>query len=522
MTESRTHFSSFQGTPLNAAMPAWHRQVSSDEWLDVARQMRVSGARLVALWGVDRRNLDQAMAIQAAYATDQGLCWVDLALPADESGSWSYPDLSGLFPAATRMQRAVRDLLGLDANGAEDTRPWLRHGSWPDSYFPLRRDHTGREQFPSADDSYPFVHVDGDGVHEIPVGPVHAGIIEPGHFRFSVVGEKILHLEERLGYTHKGIEKHFEGMAPHDGVRLAGRISGDATVAYAWAYCMALESLTATTIPARAQALRAIALERERVANHLGDLGALGNDAGFAFALAQFSRLREDWLRVHEQGMGHRLMMDWIVPGGVRAEPDAVVLRSLYRQNDAILKEVETLHTIFDEHTGLQDRFANAGRVPTTLASALGVTGLAARASGLPIDIRLRPGMAPYDDHPLSAVSLGTGDVAARVTLRFDEIRQSIRFMQGLLDSLPVGDSQRSLPVPAAETRFGVGWVESWRGEVLVALEQDSRGRLLRVHAHDPSWQNWPILEHAVMGNIVPDFPLINKSFNLSYSGQDL
>jgi Ni,Fe-hydrogenase III large subunit len=268
---------------------------------------------------------------------------------------------------------------------------------------------------------------------------VHAGIIEPGHFRFSVVGEKVLRLEERLGYTHKGIEKRFEGHRPldPDAVRLAARVSGDSTVAYGWAYAMAVESASACAVPPRAQWLRALALERERVANHLGDLGALGNDAGFAFGLAQFSRLKEDWLRLNAAALGHRYAMDYVIPGGVRDDPGHVLLQAIARQCSDIQREVARLRSIYDEHAGLQNRFHAAPQIGSTGAS-------------------------------------------------------------------------------------GAGWVEGWRGEVLVALELDPHGVIRRCHCHDSSWQNWPLLEHAVIGNIVPDFPLINKSFNLSYSGQDL
>ena len=257
----------------------------------------------------------------AAYALADGLVWLDLPLPADAP---AYPDLAPFFPCAVRMQRAAADLLGIVAAGARDTRPWLDHGAWPRRPVPVARAGARRRGLARAGEvvDYPFVRVAGDGVHEIPVGPVHAGIIEPGHFRFSVVGEKVLRLEERLGYTHKGIEKRFTELAPLEAHRLAGRVCGDSTVAYAWAYCMALESAAGCAVPPRAAWLRALLLERERVANHLGDLGALGNDAALAFGLAQFSRLREEWLRVSKEVFGHRLMMDCVVPGGTAVDVD--------------------------------------------------------------------------------------------------------------------------------------------------------------------------------------------------------
>ena len=214
------------------------------------------------------------------------------------------------------MQRAAFDLVGVQSD-SEDQRPWLWQASWPIDQFPLRRDFVASPKWEPGEEDYPFVRVAGDGVHEIPVGPVHAGIIEPGHFRFQIVGEKVLRLEERLGYVHKGIEKRFEALAFADGYRLAGRVSGDSTVAYAWAYAQAAEAITGVAVPPRAAWLRALALERERIANHLGDLGYLGNDGGFAFGLAQFSRLKEDVLRTNFAAFGHRLLMDFVVPGGV-------------------------------------------------------------------------------------------------------------------------------------------------------------------------------------------------------------
>jgi Ni,Fe-hydrogenase III large subunit len=358
-------------------------------------------------------------------------------------------------------------------------------------------------------------------VHEIAVGPIHAGIIEPGHFRFSIVGEKVLRLEERLGYAHKGIEKRFQGMALAEGHRLAGRVSGDSTVAYAWAYAMAAEAATGAVIAPRAAWLRALLLERERVANHLGDLGALGNDAALAFGLAQFSRLREDWLRLNAEVFGHRLLMDRIVPGGVATDLDAEARARLRRQCDEIRAEVQQLRAIYDEHAGLQDRFQKTGIVTPELARQLGLTGLAARASGQPRDLRIDHPCAPYDELGVGLACETAGDVAARVAVRFDEVFESLRLIGVIVERLPGGAVHAALPAPARDG-FGLGWIEGWRGDVLVALECDADACIRRCHAHDPSWQNWPVLEHAVIGNIVPDFPLINKSFNLSYSGQDL
>jgi Ni,Fe-hydrogenase III large subunit len=325
--------------------------------------------------------------------------------------------------------------------------------------------------------------------------------------------------------VHKGIEKRFESMGIVDGARLAGRVSGDSTVAYAWAYAQAAEALAGVIVPARAAWLRALAVERERVANHLGDLGYLGNDGGFAFGLAQFSRLKEDVLRTNLAAFGHRMAMDYIVPGGVACDLEATQAATIAGQCDVLAREVAALRGIFDEHAGLQDRFRNCGFVTPALAERLGLTGLAGRASGRAFDLRCNFPTVPYTEIGVRMATHADGDVAARVAVRFDELFESLRLIRAIVDGLPASDltGDVRLPFPVAPThRTGLGLVEGWRGPVFVALESGPEGTIRRCHPHDPSWTNWPVLEHAVIGNIVPDFPLINKSFNLTYSGHDL
>jgi len=487
-----------------------------EQWSGMAEAMKAGGAALLALWGTDDRDRDGRFRIHAAYLLPEEVALVEHVLPA---GVASYPGLEPLFPAAGRLQRAVADLLGLRAEGG-DGRGWLRHGGWPETFLPLRRDSAAAARFPPSSEAYPFVSVAGDGVHEIPVGPVHAGTIEPGNFRFSVVGEKVLRLEERLGYTHKGVAKRFEQLSQSEGQRLAARVSGDSAVAFSWAYCAALEAMTATAVPARAAALRALALERERIANHLGDLGALGNDAGFGFGLAQFSRLKEDLLRGNAQALGARYPFDLVVPGGLARDLPPEAPAPLAAQLLALRQEVTELRRIYDDHPGLQDRFREAGRLERGLAETLGALGLAARASGIGRDLRVDRPWPPYDRLAPRLAVRAEGDVAARVQVRFDEVLESIRLCGALLEELPGGAV--AVEVPAAEPdRLGLGLIEGWRGPVLVALHAGPGGAIRRCHVHDPSWQNWPLLEFAILGNIVPDFPLINKSFNLSYSGQD-
>jgi len=489
--------------------------VSPEQWRQAAFDLSAAGARLLALWASGAKQASHL--ISAVFVAPEGGGLV-LTLPmvdADEP----YPGIAELFPAAARMQRAIADLSGVRSTDP-DTRPWLRHTAWPQGYRPLLDPPSQPIANPVAD-SYSFVRVEGEGVHEIAVGPVHAGTIEPGHFRFSVVGEKVLRLEERLGYVHKGIEHRFTQLPLMEGHRLAARVSGDSAVAFSWAYCQALEGIAQFDVPPRAAWLRALYLELERIANHLGDLGALGNDAGFAFGLAQFSRLKELLLRTSQETLGARYLMDAIVPGGTRSDLTRTGIAALSGCLGELSNEVLTLRAVYDEHEGVRDRFNGAGVVSTELAARLGLIGLAGRASGQAFDLRIDLPCAPYPDLAPARIVRTEGDVAARVAVRFDEFQQSCRLVQRILSELPDGPHNNPVRIPT-DSAVGIGLIEGWRGPVCLALEAGPDGTIRRCHPQDPSWNNWPVLEHAIIGNIVPDFPLINKSFNLSYSGHDL
>ncbi|MGH8207347.1 MAG: hypothetical protein ACRETK_11285, partial [Steroidobacteraceae bacterium] len=334
------------------------RQVTGEQWREAAQAVAARGGRLLSIWSQgasDAVHSGATQSVVAAYIADPGVLLLELPIGrpggAAGAGGADYPGVHTIFPAAARLQRAIADLSGLTSDDP-DVRPWLRHAAWPAGFHPLRDRVAPAPEAPSADQvaAYDFVRVEGEGVHEIAVGPIHAGIIEPGHFRFSVVGEKVLRLEERLGYVHKGIERRFSELPLRAGHRLAARISGDSAVAFSWAYCQALEGLAAMTVPARALWLRALALELERIANHLGDLGALGNDAGFGFARAQFSRLKEQLLRASERSLGQRYLMDYIVPGGTRAGLSASAAASLGEEVATIARESPKLRAILNEH----------------------------------------------------------------------------------------------------------------------------------------------------------------------------
>ena len=506
------------GACLPPTIPVY--RVETLRFEDSARALKRAGARLLAEWGVDETPLGRAFAVYAAFARGPETLLLRFEVPLD---SPSFVSLTKLFVPAFRFERQIWSLLGLLPVGHthSDLRPWIKHEDWPTEAWPLRKDFDGRQRMPRVEGTYPWVEVEGEGVYEIPVGPVHAGIIEPGHFRFQAMGEDILNLEERLVYTHKGVEKRFEALSWVEGARLSGRVSGDSTVGHSLTYCRALETLSGTTVPARAAWLRAILLERERIANHLGDIGAIANDAGFAFFFYQFMRLKEGVLRGNDQLFGHRYLMDRVIPGGAQADLTADGPSQIEAELAALLPEFERLVEIYERNTSLDDRLRGAGFVAPDTARELGLVGLVARASGQELDCRLSHPFPPYDQHPPRLIRLHSGDVHARAWARIEEIRDSARLLRELLATLPPGETRVSLgPIPPDHSSLAL--VEGWRGEIVYWLQSGPNGEINRCAVRDPSSLNWLGLEQAVHGNIVPDFPLCNKSFNQSYSGNDL
>ena len=335
------------------------------------------------------------------------------------------------------------------------------------------------------------------------------------------MGEEIINLEERLGYVHKGIEKRFESLSWQEAARLAARVSGDTTVAHSLTYAQAVEALTGAIIPDRALWLRALFLERERIANHLGDLGAICNDVAFAMLLYQFHRLKEGLLRTNLKLFGHRFMMDRIVPGGVIVDVDDAGITTILEELDRLEKEFERLIVIYDENSSLEDRVRDTGVLKPARARELGMVGLVARASGLNLDCRIQHPFPPYDRINVNVPVLISGDVHARAWVRVEEVRESVRIIRELLRTLPTG---RIIITPGSPLpdRSGFAAVEGWRGEILYWVQSGLKGEINRCMVRDPSSLNWLGLEQCIHGNIVPDFPVCNKSFNQSYSGHDL
>lgn len=435
------------------------------------------------------------------------------------------PSQAAIYPAAGRSERHTRDMFGIHFTDTPDNRPWTRHKAWPKHRHPLRKDFPALGEAPEVtppDLDYQFVKAQGAGVYEIPVGPVHAGIIEPGHFRFQAVGELILNLEERLGYVHKGIEKIAEGRTPESLARLAGRVSGDTTVGHGWAACMAMEQAAGIRIPPRAALIRGILAERERVANHLGDIGAICNDVAFVFAQMQFTRLRELWLRTHAVVFGHRLLMDKIIPGGVAVDLSEDGAEAMISEIARLRGDFAEIVEALDLNTSLEDRLYTAGYLSPEIAAAYGTLGYVGRASGQDFDVRRNAPYPPYDQAKFKVPLETQGDIASRVWIRIKEINASLKLIEQFAGRLKeTAGLVADWRIPHAGSE-GLGIVEGWRGEIVAHVRFEADNRIVRYYPRDPSLLNWPALEKLALNNIVPDFPVCNKSVNGSYSGNDL
>ena len=440
------------------------------------------------------------------------------SVPADAP---RFPSLATRSFAASRFEREIQDLLGLEPVGHPDPRRLALHQFWPEGYHPLRRDVAARTDFTDAGQPFPFQRVEGEGIFEITVGPVHAGIIEPGHFRFSVEGETIVNLETRLGFVHKGVEKLFETLPFERTWSLAERISGDESVAHALAYCHALERLAGCAVPPRAAWLRVLLLELERLYNHVGDVGMIVNDTGFAFGHAHCFRIREELLRLNERVTGHRLLRGAIIPGGVAGPLVERPLADVAARITALTGEFADLAAGCLANSTVLERLQGTGRLTTRTAREMQVVGLVGRASALDADARRDAPADAYGELDVRVALRDTGDVWARTMLRLDEVREAARLIA--IAAARAGDG------PAAallgSLRGGAhttAVVEAWRGPIWYWVLAEGDASVARVKVADPSFRNWPALEYAVLENIVPDFPLCNKSFNLSYSGNDL
>lgn len=405
------------------------------------------------------------------------------------------PAATAVTPAAAWYEREIHERFGIDFDDHPDLRPLLRHC-----------------------DDYPFLKVNGEGVCEVPVGPVHAGVIEPGHFRFSVVGDTVLHLELRHFYTHKGTEKLFEGAPIASAGMLAESVSGDNCFAHAVAYCQAIENVCGVRVPARAESIRLVGLELERMLAHIADVGALCGDVGFVVPAAYNARLKESLLQASARLLGTRLWKGIAIPGGVRKDLTDDAARELCRVVLEVAADFAEMAKVILDTPSVQNRFETTGVLKQAIARDLAVVGPVARASGVDLDVRRDHPYGRYREIGVEVPSFHYGDVHARARIRIEETRVSAAMIAEELHKLPAGPI--AVPMQKAGDATGLAAVESPRGELLYSLRVRD-GRIQRCHIKSPSFQNWPALPQAMPGNIIADFPLINKSFNLSYSGCD-
>jgi Ni,Fe-hydrogenase III large subunit len=484
----------------------WPRAiVDAAAWSTAAVELADGRWTLLGLWG-ERDAVHMALLDNASG---------DVAAVSADCPDGRYPSVGQHHAPAIRLERAIHDLFGLEADGLPDGRVWLDHGRWG-----LRHPLGERAAAPPAGARYAFLPAEGESLHQIPVGPVHAGIIEPGHFRFTANGETVVRLEQRLGYVHKGIEGLMAGADLSKGARLAGRTSGDSTVAYGIAFARAAEAALNIEAPPRALWLRGLMAELERLANHFGDIGAICNDASFSLMHAHCGVLRELVLRAAETSFGHRLMRDCVLPGGVRSDIGAPGIGAVRAVTGEIRRRFPALIELYDNTTSLQDRTVATGILKPALARQFGAGGYVGRASGRGFDARRAAAYPPYDQLRFEIPVLEDGDVNARVWIRIREIEQSMLLIDQILERLPEGPVR--IPIGGPPAGEGMALVEAFRGDVLVWLRLRADGQIERCHLRDPSWFQWPLLEAAIEGNIVADFPLCNKSFNCSYSGHDL
>jgi Ni,Fe-hydrogenase III large subunit/Ni,Fe-hydrogenase III component G len=503
--------------PLPQGVPVGHRRVAipttAATLARYADTLQRQGFRLALTAAHDDHDTLRAVYLYLAADPDRR---VELHLPVDRDQP-TVPSLAGLSFPAGRFEREMHDLYGIQPLDHPLPRRLVRHRHWPAGWYPMRHDAGTPPDFTDTDGPFPFLTVEGPGVYEIPVGPVHAGLIEPGHFRFSVVGETILKLKARLWYVHKGVERLFHGRDIPGGLPLAERISGDTAVGHALAYCQAVEDALHLSVPVPATRMRAILLELERLYNHVGDLGALCNDVGYGVLNAHALRIKEALLRLNKDTTGHRLLRGGVQPGGAALHhvPDPARLAAI----GADIREIIDLAL---GNALVAERFTGTAVLTTAQARDLGTLGYVARASGLATDARRdHPTGDLPDDQPAVPVHT-SGDVLARFQQRAVEIDVCLGILDALVRTVTPG-AVRSEPIdrrsPAAS---GVGIVEGWRGTIVHRVEIGPAQRLTRVKVVDPSFFNWPALPVALAGTIVPDFPLANKSFNLSYAGNDL
>jgi Ni,Fe-hydrogenase III large subunit/Ni,Fe-hydrogenase III component G len=476
------------------------------------------GAPLATMVGLDDRA--RSGAFRLAYVFSTGGRWLSVETAIDPARP-TFPSVTPTLPAAHWYEREVCDLLGLEPEGHPTPERLVLHENWPAGSYPLRKDFDPAAATPVASPEPPrFHHLHGEGIVEIPVGPIHAGVIEPGHFRFAAVGEMVLHLEARLFYAHRGVEKVAEGRSVRHGLQIAERVCGACAVSHAVAYCQAVESIAGVPIPPRAANLRSVYLELERLYNHLGDLGNLCSGVGFAVGTSIGLQLKERAQALNERISGHRFLRGVCALGGVKRDLDEAARRDVLSTLDGIEPDARRFADLLRSTDPFQERLTATGILPTETARLFGAVGVAARASGVDRDARRDHPHAGYTGLDVAVSVEQDGDVRARANVRIDEVWESLRLVRTLLNKLPDGPLTAPLP-PLPAYKVGIGVTESPRGEDVHWVRTGPDGTIDRYRIRSASFCNWPVVPMTVPGNMVPDFPLINKSFELCYSCLD-
>ncbi|MCX5721166.1 MAG: NADH-quinone oxidoreductase subunit C [Nitrospirae bacterium] len=477
--------------------------------------------RLTALWAVDHRPLRDCYSLHYLFTLEPSHRWALLSTEL-AGADRSFPSITPHIHAAKWYEREIRDLFGLIPLGHPDLRRLVRHEHWPKGTHPLNKDFAWDQVMGRQQGEHHFRRIEGEGVFEVPVGPIHAGIIESGHFRFSVAGEPIMQLELHHFWKHRGIEKLFEQQALTAAVPLAERVSGDTTVGHSLAYCQAVESLLQLEVPRRGRYLRSLFLELERLHNHLGDIGAICNDTAYALPHAHCSRMKEQIMQLNDRLTGSRFLRGVNRVGGVAIDLTAVQLTEIVAKLDRVEQDFSELESIIAHNASLIDRLETTGILTERTARDHGVVGVVGRASGLAQDLRRDRPFAAYDELPVNVVTYRYGDVRARMRVRMDEIHESIRLVREIRLKIPQGPISKEASRSPQTGDWALSAVEGWRGEILYMVMAGANGTIHRCKVRDPSFANWPAIQWTVLGNIIPDFPLINKSFSLSYAGNDL
>ncbi len=476
-------------------------------------------AGFVTLVANDERTMDGKFALYYVFSIPGDDLFLTLRVPVDPR-QHEVPSVAGECEQIDWFEREVKDWFGIVP--FPNIRRLAVHPDWPEDVYPMLKDFDPHQSVPRVRGTFDFKHVEGEGVFEIPVGPIHAGIIEPGHFRFSVAGEPIINLDAQLFYVHKGTEKIAEGMDPRKAVFLAERISGDSSFAHSLAFCHAIERIAGVEVPKRALVIRTALLELERLYNHVGDIGAILLDVGFGIGAVTATQLKEKFMSLNEALTGSRLLRGMAAIGGVRRMiEDSPARREMFARTLKDGEEAfERLVDLALSSSTVRDRLETAGVLALKDAHRLGVVGIAGRASGIDRDFRRDHPHCAYANLQFHTALHAEGDVFARFSVRIDEVREAFRILEQLLrQHLEEPIRLDAVKIPA--NRQALGYVEGWRGEIVHWVMTDRDGNIFRWKITDPSSHNWRALTVAVLNNIVPDFPVINKSFNLSYSGND-